>query len=276
MRNFFQTILSGRFFRSELAFFRPHLYFLLLMLLASCGGSGDSSTSPVVNELEGASFSSSRLVLNEGESTLMTWNVVDASSVSISPNIGEVALAGELEVAPEETTTFVLSAFEGGNEIGRKTLTITVRPNASVKLIASVLEGPTPLTVRFTPVVQSSTAINRLYWEFESNGGDIDGGLGIGAEGFDPIRILNSNRQYDVTGRDITLTYDTPGEYPVRVRVWDANGNQDEATVTITVNDSVPVISTLANTTQGTAPLDVSFRIDAYDENTIKLGYSRS
>lgn len=246
---------------------------LLCLLLAACspGGDGDSESSSDLQDPVNIEFTASRLVLDEGEPTILSWAVSDADSISIEPSVGSTALplVGELEITPASTTTYTLSSYQASQIFSQQELTVTVRPNAAVSLIATVEEGPSPLTVRLTPVVQSSSAINRFYWEFQGDGGVVDGGVGVDENGFDRVRINGRTRDYDVTGRDITVTYDTPGTYPVTVRVWDANGNQDQASLTITVSQSEPVIATMARTTIGEVPLDVRFDVDILDQSTI-------
>ena len=264
---FYRTVYAHRWW------VRAALGLLVLITLSACGSSSDTSseTQNVLSDPLNIEFSASRLVLNEGESTLLSWNVSDADSVSIEPNVANtsLSLAGELEVAPTATTTYTLSSYQAGKLYSQQELIVTVRPNAAVSLLATVTEGASPLTVRFTPLVQSSSAINRYYWEFQGDGGNVDGGLGEGANGFDRVRINGRNLDYDVTGQDISVTYNTPGEYPVTVRVWDANGNQDQATTTITVNPSEPIVAATAQTSVGVAPLRVRFYVDIFDQATI-------
>lgn len=247
------------------------IQFAPLLFLAACGGGsgGDTTTQPILDDNSAITFEASRLILNEGDSTLLRWAVADATSVEILPDIGTVSPTGQQAIFPVETTIYKLSARANGALIAEQDLLITVRPNAAVEILATVTEGPAPLKVRFTPKVQSSTAINRFYWDFEGNGGDIDGGQGIGATGFDRVRILGSLREFDVTGRDVEFTYEKPGDYTARLRVWDANDNQKEATMVIKVSNAAPTFSVLAATTQGTAPLQVNFKIEAYDQDTI-------
>lgn len=244
------------------------------ILLVSCSGGGSNSTpnepsTPLDDS--GISFDASRQVINEGETTLIRWTTIDATSVEITPDIGAVPLSGEREITLTESTVLTLNAYQNGNLSGQRTLDITVRPNAAVQITANVLSGPAPLTVRFTPIVQSNTAINRLYWEFEGNGGTVDGGLGIDENGFDPVFILGGRRDFDVTGRDVAFTYELPGTYTAKVRVWDANANQTEATVQINVTNAAPRLIANSSSASGAVPLQVTFDVHASDDDTISM-----
>jgi hypothetical protein len=56
------------------------------------------------------SFSAIPGTIISGGSSVLSWNVSDATSVSISPGIGTVALAGNIPVSPGTTTDYVLTA----------------------------------------------------------------------------------------------------------------------------------------------------------------------
>jgi hypothetical protein len=56
------------------------------------------------------SFSAIPGTITSGSSSILSWNVSDATSVSISPGIGTVALAGNIPVSPGTTTDYVLTA----------------------------------------------------------------------------------------------------------------------------------------------------------------------
>ena len=62
-----------------------------------------------------------------GQSTLLRWQILNASSASISPGIGAVPLpSGSISIAPTATTTYALTA---SNELGTSTATVQVGLN---------------------------------------------------------------------------------------------------------------------------------------------------
>lgn len=60
-----------------------------------------------------------------GQSATLTWNVQNATSVSISPEIGSVTSSGSKSVSPHSNTRYVITATNSaGNVTASKTLTI--------------------------------------------------------------------------------------------------------------------------------------------------------
>ena len=212
----------------------------------------------------------SRLTVGENESSTLSWTITHASSITISPTIGVVDPTGSVDLTPTETTTYEITASgEGGTIV--KSFKVTVLQQLAVSLRANVIQGNAPLTVNFSPVMESRNATNRHYWDFEGDGGTVDGGLGVGDQGFDQVISLLSGRDidYDVIGRDYNYTFNAPGIYTVRLRVWDANGLQKEASVTITVLNQSPVVTTQADSDNGEVPLTVNFTAEAKDNEGI-------
>ncbi len=68
-------------------------------------------------------FSATPSSIPDGSPTVLSWDVVDATTLVIEPLIGEVTGMTELEFSPTATTTFTLSAT---NAVGTTTATVTV------------------------------------------------------------------------------------------------------------------------------------------------------
>jgi hypothetical protein len=80
-------------------------------------------SSPVIN-----SFSANKSSIEAGETAMLTWTTTNTSSVTISPDIGAVAVSGSTSVTPASTITYTLLAKgKSGNPIS-STATITVMP----------------------------------------------------------------------------------------------------------------------------------------------------
>lgn len=217
------------------------------------------------------SFSLSRLTIFEKESTILNWIAENATSVSISEEIGVVALDGSLDLSPMIDTTYTITVTGLGGVV-EKTFSVTVLPELDVSIKANITSGAAPLTVNFTPVLETQNATNRHYWDFEGDGGTVDGGLGIEeANGFDQVISLLTNRlrEYDVIGRDYKYTFTAPGVYNTRLRVWDSNGLQEEESITITVENTPPEVQVTASTDNGEIPLTVDFQATANDNEGI-------
>jgi hypothetical protein len=62
------------------------------------------------------SIKTERDFIIKGESTLLSWDVVNAEKVLIEPGIGDVPLKGSLSINPNQSTTFMLIAECRGKE----------------------------------------------------------------------------------------------------------------------------------------------------------------
>lgn len=71
------------------------------------------------------SFTASRRTIADGEETTLSWQVTNATSVSINHGIGTRGLSGSVRVAPRTTTTYRLTA-SGPDGTATEDLTITV------------------------------------------------------------------------------------------------------------------------------------------------------
>ncbi|MDD5590899.1 MAG: hypothetical protein PHY18_03110 [Dehalococcoidales bacterium] len=80
------------------------------------GGSNTATVQVMVTPLEPPvinSFTATPDEITAGGSTTLYWNVSNASSVTISPDIGDVANEGSREVSPSETTSYSITATNG-------------------------------------------------------------------------------------------------------------------------------------------------------------------
>ena len=130
----------------------------VLSLLAACflAGCGSSSGNSGGNNGGGnnggggsavtVSFTVDKTTITLGDLATLTWSTKNATSVSISPAIGEDApgLSGTATVSPLETTTYTLTA-KGASGTQTATVTITVNiPPPTITLTAnpaSILSG---------------------------------------------------------------------------------------------------------------------------------------
>ena len=79
---------------------------------------------PVVNK-----FSSSQDTVSAGQSVTLTWDVSNATRITLQPEIGTIAAAGTRSVTPSITTTYKIIA---SNDAGSTTREITVNVGAAV------------------------------------------------------------------------------------------------------------------------------------------------
>ena len=86
--------------RTYFKYFSLSLILITFMFIAGC--SGTPPAVPIIN-----SFSADPSTITEGESSTLSWNVTDATSVTIDNGVGTVALSGTTTVSPTTTTGYV-------------------------------------------------------------------------------------------------------------------------------------------------------------------------
>jgi len=96
---------------------------ILSLLIISCSSLPDTETNPpVIN-----SFYANPPSILSGESSMLFWQVTDATTVTINQGVGSVALSGSTTVSPETTNTYTLTATNAaGSTTATTTVTVTV------------------------------------------------------------------------------------------------------------------------------------------------------
>ena len=74
-----------------------------------------------------ADFKADPPAITLGENASLIWDVRGATTVSLDNAIGQVAPSGHLSVAPLQTTTYILTASNGGASV-QENVTVTVNP----------------------------------------------------------------------------------------------------------------------------------------------------
>lgn len=97
-----------------------HSWFVIARKPPNCGEQISptftfSTTVPVPARVE--SFEALPPLIRRGTATRLAWSTADATSVSIAPGIGSVDPDGSVDVAPESTTTYVLTATGTGGSV---------------------------------------------------------------------------------------------------------------------------------------------------------------
>lgn len=107
-----------------------------------------------------ASLSSQPASITLGQSSTLSWSSQNATSLDLEPGIGVVAAQGSVTVAPQQTTTYTLSATGSGGTI-TATATVTVGPaqisgiqlNPGDDIQTAVNNNPTGTTFTLAPGV---------------------------------------------------------------------------------------------------------------------------
>jgi len=105
-------------------------------------------------------FSAGPLSIAAGSTSTLVWQVENATTVSIAPNVGQVALVGTQDVQPAQTATYTLTASNNvGTVTATATVTVTAPPLPLVPAITSFTANP-PIPTPGSPVVLTCLAQN--------------------------------------------------------------------------------------------------------------------
>lgn len=145
------------------------IYFIIsfLLIFPGCG----STPTPLPEEGDPIieSFSADPNSISSGESSTLSWQVSDATSVSIDQGIGTVALSGSTSVSPTATTTYTLTAANTSGSVNAAT-TLTVDEGGEVVGYGAIEINSTPSganiyldgadTGQVTPTVLTNIAVD--------------------------------------------------------------------------------------------------------------------
>jgi hypothetical protein len=104
---------------------------LILIMFALINGCSPAPSTPVIT-----SFLADPTVIESGGTSTLTWEVSNATTVTISPGVGSVGLIGTFGVSPEETTTYMLTA---SNATGNVTANVTVTVSTALQKAIDVV-----------------------------------------------------------------------------------------------------------------------------------------
>ena len=152
-----------------------------------------------------SSFTASPSTITAGLSATLSWQVSNATSVRIDPNVGDVTGLTSKSVSPTTTVTYTLTATNSNGQAATQT-TVQVTPDTDPPSVPSNLGA----------AAQSSTRIDLSWWASTDN---------VGVSGY---RIF---RDGVAVGTAPTTTYSETGlaagtTYTYTVSAYDAAGNE--------------------------------------------------
>ena len=141
------------------------LFSVLIVLVFITGCSGTPPSVPIIT-----SFSADSPSITEGESSVLSWSVTDATTVTIDNGVGNVALSGNTTVSPITTTTYTLTATNTAGSI-TASVTVTVEVTPITPVINSFLASQS--------VIWIPGQISNLSWSVtDATSVTIDNGIG--------------------------------------------------------------------------------------------------
>ncbi len=219
----------------------------LLLLLSGCitiDTSGGSAKAPEITKFEVNPVS-----IISGGAAIISWEVSNASSVSINPGFGQTATQGSEKVAPPATTTYTITA---GNKAGTSTATLvlTVTPAAA------------------TPAVPASTVGLPVIASFSANPSSVS----PGSSAVLSWNVLNATSAR-LSGVGSVATSGSSSVYPATtttyvLEAYNSTGQSSASTV-VTVAGSSPVTPTYTGGLPNIVSFSASPSTIAYGSSTV-------
>jgi hypothetical protein len=128
----------------KLSYNKILVLFCIIVVLVSMTGCGDPGEpggpgGPIVGI-----FYADPSTINQGKSSILTWSVSVADTVTITPDVGPVALSGSTSVSPEVTTDYILTAT---NSAGSVTAKCAVTVYSAVAVVTGVTLNHATMTL---------------------------------------------------------------------------------------------------------------------------------
>lgn len=142
------------------------------------------------------SFTLNPTNINPGQSSQLCWNVEGATSISITPGVGNVAAQACIAVSPTSTTQYVLTAR---NAQGTVTAIATLTIGTGVQIL-TFTSSPDYSTSAGNPVVLSWTTTGASSVQMSGNGVPAGG-----------LPVSGSITVNPITNTDYTLSAYGPG-----------------------------------------------------------------
>lgn len=178
------------------------------------------------------SFSADPQTITLGESSTLSWNVIDADTISIDTGIGSVDPKGSYEVSPTETTTYTLTAIGPG---GTTTESVTVSVNIPLPTVSISADPEAILFGESSTLTWSSTYADTCV--IEPNIGS------VGANGSTQVSPTDATT-YTITATgpggtasaDVTITVTDPNAPPTVTMTPTSAGISQGESITLTWN----------------------------------------
>jgi RHS repeat-associated protein len=155
-------------------------------------------------------FSAAPQTITLGESSALSWNVIDADTISIDPGIGSVDPNGTFEVSPTETTTFTLTA---GGPGGTTTKSVSVSVNIPVPSVTISANPEKILLGESSTLTWNSTYADTCV--VEPNIGSVDANGSVQVSPTDAITYtITATGPGGTTTADVSITVADPNAPP--------------------------------------------------------------
>jgi hypothetical protein len=176
------------------------------------------------------SFSADPQTITLDKSSTLSWNVVYADNITITPDVGSVDPNGSYEVSPSQTTTYTLTAVGQG---GTTTQSVTVTVNMPLPTVTISADPENILWGESSTLFWSSTHADTC---------EIDSGVGsVAVNGFISVSPTQTTT-YTITASgpggeakaDVTVTVTDPNAPPTVILTPDGVEISQGESITLT------------------------------------------
>jgi len=108
--------------------------FVLLLAVSGCKHPAPPAPAPPTPAppppaLPTVTLSASQTMIQQGQSSTLTWSSTNATTLAIDQGVGTVAPQGSMNVTPQQSTTYTITATgPGGNATASARITVTAPP----------------------------------------------------------------------------------------------------------------------------------------------------
>jgi uncharacterized protein YkwD/chitodextrinase len=206
------------------------------------------NNSPVTPPPTIVSFSAAPTSITAGQSSVLSWSVSGATSLTIDNGVGTVSGVMSTTVTPAQTTTYTLTAANSGGSVTAK----------AAVTVAAIPDTQPPTAPVLTSALAASPNQVNLSWTKSTDN--------VGVAGYQIFR--NGTALISVSG--LVISYSDNGAspnttYTYAVRAFDAAGNYS------TLSNTVQVTTPVAIPSGGTCPGPASSTFTGCYYNNITL-----
>jgi RHS repeat-associated protein len=178
------------------------------------------------------SFSADPQTITLGEFSTLSWNVIDADTISIDPGIGSIDPNGSYEVSPTETTTYTLTAVGPG---GTTTENVTVSVNIPLPTVNISADPEAILLGESSTLTWSSTHADTCVIEPGIGAVDINGSVQVSPTDATTYTITATGPG-GTASADVTVTVTDPNAPPTITMTPDSAAISQGESITLTWN----------------------------------------
>ena len=205
-------------------------------------------------------ISASPTNISIGSSTVLTWTSNNASSASINQSIGSVSLTGSQSVSPTTNSTYILTV---ANSQGS---------TASCSANTSATETTSPSVVLTAP--SAGTTIGGTSVTLTATSSDIVGVAGV------QFKVDGANVGASGTTSPYSISWNSTsvadGSHTIAAVAHNAVGNYATSSITITVRNSPPVISSIVANSISSSTEAITWTTDEAASSAINFGGTTS